>query len=69
MLVWNRDVKDWLRVDFGNELEPMGEWLRGAIERQLGGSHRVTRLFVGCSEMPLSSVALKRPVDYFTFGQ
>ena len=65
----NQNAKDWLRIDLGHELEPTVEWLRGAIERQLGGAHRVTRLFVGCSEMPLPSLALERSVNYFTFGQ
>ena len=69
VLAWNRREKSWLRVEFGSQLEPTAEWLRSAIERQLGGSNRVTHLFVGKDNKRLSPEDLQRPLDYFTFGE
>ena len=46
-----------------------GEWLRGAIARQLGAEGRVAHVFVGGSHKPLATAAFKRSVNYFTFGQ
>ena len=69
VLVWNRREKSWLRVDFGDELEPTAEWLRVAITRQLGGLGRSTRLFLGHESKQMAAGDCKRPIDYFTFGE
>ena len=69
VLVWNRNAKDWLRIDLGNQLEPSVEWLRGAITDRMGLEGFATRVFLGSSKEPLLRGERKRPIEYFTFGQ